>query len=87
MFPVDDESIKVESDVAIPPPRRVGWVRRGVPSKYPWRQLAVGDSFFVETTGNPGYRLSGSRSWAEKTLGIKITQRQEGTGVRFFRVA
>lgn len=79
------DAFKVESGIAVPPGRRPG-PKDGKTAKYPWRQLDIGDSFFVETT-TPRYNLAGSRSWAEKTLGIKIVQRQEGNGIRFFRVA
>ena len=51
---------------------------------YPYKQMDVGDSFFLENTKkqivfNNNYRAS-------KTLGMKFTARVEGDGVRVWRI-
>jgi hypothetical protein len=68
--------MEIERGIAVP-------LKRGRKPKYPWRQMEIGDSFFV-----PGPTVcNGSKAWAEKTLGIKIVMRSEDNGRRFFRVA
>lgn len=56
--------------------------------KYPWEQMEVGDSFYVE---NPprnkfGYALSLTTNAHRKFKDKRFTQRVEGNGVRVWRI-
>ena len=65
-------------------------IEKGVPmpagsggwGKYPWRKMQVGDSFRVERSqmAREGYRPSPPPS-----LGLKVSVRKEGDGVRVWR--
>ena len=62
--------------------------RRGKPAKYPWAQLKVGDSFFVEEK-NKMYGMHASVSSYNKRSGkkaIKIATRIDGEGLRVWRI-
>lgn len=70
---------KIEKGIPVPS-------HRGAPSKYPWEQMEVGDSFFVpaeDTTKNFGSlaRTSGKR------MGAKFTSRKLDGGWRVWRIA
>ena len=68
---------EIEKEVPIP----AGSGGRG---KYPWRKMEVGDSFLV-----PRSQMSreGYRPVPTSSLGIKVSIRKEGDGVRVWRVA
>lgn len=51
-----------------------------------FRQMEVGDSIFLENANQKDKRVNGSRNLARR-VGIKISSRQEGTGVRIWRTA
>ena len=68
--------ITVEKNVELPVTR--------VRNSYPYKQMEVGDSFFVDNTKmqivcNANYR-------ANKSLGKKFIARREGNGVRVWRI-
>ena len=68
-------SIDVQKDVPVPEARK----------RYPYKEMEVGDSFFVEDGGiqnvcNQNYRMG-------KKLGMSFIARKEGTGVRVWRVS
>lgn len=75
--------IKVESNKALP------LKRRGVPGKYPWKDLKVGDSFFIEGRDkkNGIYSCLASFNKRNAEEAIKITIRMEPKGVRVWRIA
>lgn len=56
----------------------------GKPPKYPWREMEVGDSFFVPNMNTADF--GGGASTAGKRLGKKFSCRREGNGVRVWRV-
>lgn len=54
-------------------------------AKYPWRQMAIGDSFFVPNVSTQ--KMSNAAS-ARKTRGVgTFTCRAEEGGVRVWRIA
>jgi hypothetical protein len=68
-------AMKVEVDKSIPIPRS----NMGRP-KYPWRDLKIGDSFYV-----PKY--TNSLHYCAKRIGIKITTRKDAEGgIRVWRI-
>ena len=62
-------------------------------SKYPWREMEVGDSFFVEATDHDKGRLqkdlfNSSGYYARRNNAkAKFTTRQMDDGVRVWRIA
>lgn len=73
---------KINIDKNIPTPQK--GIRDGKP-KYPFRELEVGDSFYVD---KPANKFSGSVTWARmKFPDRKFITRSEGNGTRVFRVA
>lgn len=55
--------------------------------KYPWKQMAVGESFLVEVAD--GKRVNSIRSGAQRMariLGHRFVTRREGAGLRVWRV-
>jgi hypothetical protein len=73
----DTTEFPIEKGIPIPS------VRGGKIEKYPWSQLAVGDSFFVP----PGMRISGYRGYrSRKGDGKKFTTRKMDGGIRVWRV-
>lgn len=60
-------------------------LRNGGAAKYPWRQMEIGDSFFV--CGLKAAQLSGTAHNAAKITGFKFAARSEPGGVRVWRVA
>lgn len=77
--------LAIEKGVAIPEPVKAFRTRQ---SKYPFAQMAVGDSFHVE--GDPdkvdGNLRNVSYRFA-KNNGVKFTVRRTETGARIWRVA
>lgn len=68
--------IKIEKGVPVPsPPMR---------AKYPFKDMEVGDSFFVSSEYIDKVRSSAA-SYA-RAHGMKFTTRQEGDGLRVWRV-
>jgi hypothetical protein len=64
-------------------------IEKGVPmparNKYPFAEMAVGDSFFV--AGRSATEICGNISNARKKLGFKFTTRTVEGGVRVWRAA
>jgi hypothetical protein len=54
-------------------------------NSYPYRSMAVGDSFYVANRSLGTMRTSNSR--AGKALGRKFVAKGEGEGIRVWRVA
>ena len=59
--------------------------QRGVPSKYPWSSMEVGDSFFVR--GAKITTMSHARHDAGKRTGFTFISRTVEGGVRVWRTA
>jgi hypothetical protein len=72
-------TIKVEKGIPIP----ARGSNRG--STYPYKQLEVGDSFYVK--GKTAAKFSASAYNQARKAGIKVTVRNEKDGVRVWRTA
>jgi hypothetical protein len=72
------DEIKIEKGIKIP--ERIGTLRH---SRYPYRQLKVGESFFVKDV--KGAKLNGSIAYWQRTLNIKLVWRTVDGGVRVWR--
>jgi hypothetical protein len=72
---------QIEKGVPLPPLAVVS----GRPTKYPWTEMAVGDSFFVP--GQSSVKFSGNITSAKKMTGFKFTTRTVDGGVRVWRTA
>lgn len=57
---------------------------RGQPPKYPWRQLQIGESFFVE---NPPKKFPQMVWTRAQEMGVWLKQRKENNGRRVWRLA
>lgn len=68
---------KIDKDVPLPSAAHGN-------AKYPFAQLKVGDSFFVEGLPSAA-RVAAYNS--SKRLGITLVSRREGTGYRIWRAA
>jgi len=55
-------------------------------NRYPWTEMAVGDSFFVEEA-KPTNRLFAAASYAQRVGDRQFTCRRVDGGVRVWRVA
>lgn len=66
-------AVKIESNIPLPADRRS--------PKYPWRQMRIGDSFFVEGVRNfnPGH--------ASTRTGYRFTVHRVKGGCRVWRIA
>jgi len=72
--------IKIESGIPIE-----ATYATGRKSKYPWREMEVGDSFFID--GMP-IKHASTRAWeAGRRAGRKFICRRQDNGVRIWRVA
>lgn len=70
-----EQDIVVEKDVPIPP--------RSRRTKYPWRSMEIGDSFFAkikDTSAGPLVQQ------AQKSTGFLFTTRRVDGGVRIWRI-
>lgn len=77
------KEMKIEKGVPIP---EQGENRK---MKYPWRQMEVGDSFFIECdVYKANSVLSAARSWSYRnTDGLsQFARREEDNGYRFWRI-
>ena len=64
-------------------------IERGLPlpkmkRKYPWEELQVSDSFFVDGVKESVFRTYASLT--AKKLGITLTVRKEANGLRCWRI-
>ena len=74
----------IEIDKGVPLPKKQVPVRAGV-AMYPWREMQVGDSFFV--AGTTVEKFSGTLYQARKRLGTKFASRTVEGGIRVWRIA
>lgn len=75
-MPKSNSEFKIEKNVPIPADRRKK-------SKYPWKEMEIGDSFFVPGKGTHEFRAVPG---AQKRYGMKFTMRAVEGGVRVWRV-
>jgi len=73
--------MKIEKN--IPTPETLGG---GARKKYPFDEMKIGDSIFIEGQVIQGGAFSSAR-YFEKKLGIKFTARSVDGGVRIWRIA
>ena len=73
-------AFEIEKGVPLPKSVQRGWT-----GKYPWRQLEIGDSFFVP--GKTTNDIGGTVTIARRTTGFKLVTRSVEGGVRIWRVA
>lgn len=71
--------IVVEKNIPMPPQGS------GRPTKYPWRDMQPGDSFFVP--GETVQSFAGNLSSRLRNHGEQYRSRTEGDGVRVWRVS
>lgn len=76
---------KVDRDIPIPPINGRGEGRKN-PKLYPWDEMKVGDSFFVDTMLMHHMAPTVQRQQLGRP-GVKYTIRTIGTGVRVWRTA
>lgn len=72
--------IKIEKGVPMPKPR----AQR---AKYPWRELGVGDSFFVPGAARARCSVGAVHSAQRIGGGVRFTVRTVEGGVRVWRIA
>lgn len=77
------KKVSIDKD-RIPIPAPATGPKRGKTFKYPFHELEVGESFFVENLQSRN--LGGSVTYASKVLGRKFTTRTMDGGVRVWRV-
>lgn len=70
---------KIEIETGVPLPHKGRWR-----ALYPWRDMIIGDSFFVP--GKTPKTMTGSAAHARKQLGFKFTLRSVDGGVRVWRI-
>lgn len=74
--------ITIDKNVPMPRPQRRA-------SKYPWRAMNIGDSFFAAGVGIG--RMAGQATWAARVTGYKFACRtateNDVLGARVWRVA
>lgn len=71
--------MKINIDKNVPIPEKVGRE-----CKYPWRQMEIGDSFFIE--GKRTNNMCSLIAAAGKRIGRKFISRTIGNGVRIWRI-
>lgn len=75
--------IQIDKNIPIPPRPTLP----GRPSKYPFAEMEVGDSFATDKPCR-GTTISGSINFAAKKLGYKFTSRKQADGtIRVWRIA
>ena len=72
--------MKIDKNVPIPKKTGVG-----CPSKYPFLDMEVGDSFYIEGK-NEGKAARASAASCTKRHGLRFSGRKEGSGHRIWRV-
>lgn len=70
---MSDPYIKIDIGVPLPDVR----------IRYPWKQLNIGDSFFVHSKTD----MNAAASQASKRLGMRFTCRAVDGGIRVWRIA
>ena len=84
-----------EKNIPLPPygktrPRALTICHCFIPNKYPFKEMEIGDSFFVDTDGSKkeiARALNRLAPACQRLKPLKFTVRTEGTGVRCWRIA
>jgi len=71
-------TFQIDSNIPIPPR-----YRNGINASFPFKEMAVGDSFWVD--GETSKRARAAASTFSKATGHKYTTRADGDGVRVWR--
>lgn len=72
--------IKIDKKIKMPTPEK------GRKAKYPWSEMKIGDSFFIEG-GKKGKLLAAGSSWAKRNKRkIKFSIRSINGGTRIWRI-
>ncbi len=74
-------AFKIEHNIPVPPVARAGVY------KYPFRALAVGDSFFVPKAVAKTETLQSIAAYNRRALGTKYAVRSVDGGTRIWRIA
>ena len=74
------DEIKIEDNVPYKDERRGSSTH----SKFPFKDLKVGQSFFVKDF--PAPKMNGSISYWQRILGIKLSYRKVDGGIRVWRL-
>ena len=68
---------KIDSGVPVPPDRAI----------YPWKEMAIGDSFFVpDRPDKPSQNMSAVAAITGKRMGTRYKVQREPGGARVWRV-
>jgi hypothetical protein len=70
----EESKFKIEHGIAMSPR-----------SKYPLKQMSVGDSFFVSTSSG-GRRVAAAIGSCARNLGMRVALRNQGDGWRIWRI-
>lgn len=77
--------VKIDKGIPLPPRRRGGGAgRTGRAPIYPWREMEIGDSFFLPDI--EPHLISSLAAGAAQRTGRKFATRIEGDGVRVWRI-
>lgn len=74
---------KIDKGVEIPGRPANGRGRKAI---YPWEEMEVGDSFFIEYEGDKRRQYASIAGHASKRYGKKFTARTFDNGVRIWRI-
>lgn len=74
--------IKIDKNIPFPA-RPTG---RGQPPKYPWKQMEVGDSFYIDQDSNKFRNSPNGCTRGLRKKGWLFSIRKEGTGSRVWRI-
>lgn len=72
------DEIKIEKGIPIPPKRR-----SPVANRYPWRNMEIGDSFYADVDV---LQVQSNAYQTGKALGRRFFVKQQGSGVRVWRI-
>lgn len=78
---VEGESMSFRIEQGVPAPKKTG----GNYAKYPWPQMGIGDSVFLDSTYKPNQIRSSLSNYSSRTDKQFVT-RKEGSGLRVWRV-
>lgn len=78
--------MKIEKDVPMPEKRAAHEQSKIYRSKYPFRLMEVGDSFFVDPKGGGDVVGSAAAAWGRRH-GVKFNVRKVEGGTRVWRIA
>lgn len=77
---MNETDFKIESGVPVPE------LRVGRHCNFPFKEMKIGDSFFVSDTRDTSQVRSAASYFGIRNAGYRFTVRREGNGVRVWRV-